>query len=62
MPARYVNKSLIKLGDFSDPFKRTHDFLHTADAVFINLETPLIPNCPTTSEGMVFCGDERAVD
>lgn len=61
IPARTVNTKLLQLNDFNYPFENTVDFLRSANAVFINLETPLIPNCKSTTEGMIFCGDQRAV-
>lgn len=59
--ARSVNSKLLQLNDFNYPFEKTVNFLKSADVVFINLESPLIPNCKPTLEGMIFCGDERAV-
>lgn len=61
IPARSVNSKLVQLNNFNYPFEKTVDFLKSADAVFINLESPLVPNCKTTLEGMVFCGDPRDV-
>lgn len=61
IPARSVNAKVVGLSDFTFPFRKTADFLKSADAVFINLESPLIPNCPVTIEGMIFCGDRRNV-
>jgi len=61
IPARSVNSKLVQLNDFNYPFEKTVNFLKSADAVFINLESPLIPNCKPTLEGMVFCGDQRDV-
>jgi AmmeMemoRadiSam system protein B len=61
IPARSVNTKLVQLQNFNYPFEKTVSFLKSADAVFMNLESPLIPNCKTTIEGMIFCGDERAV-
>lgn len=61
IPARSVNAKVVGLNDFTFPFKKTADFLKRADAVFINLESPLIPNCPVTIEGMIFCGDRGNV-
>ncbi len=38
------------------PFEKTADLLKSADLTLINLEGPLIKNCPITNEGMIFCG------
>jgi len=59
--ARSVNYKMVQQNNFNYPFEKTVNFLKSADAVFINLESPLIPNCKTTIEGMIFCGDERDV-
>jgi len=61
IPARSVNAKLVQLNDFNYEFEKTASFLKKADAVFINLESPLIPNCKPTIEGMIFCGDTRDV-
>lgn len=62
IPARSVNSKMVTLNNFIYPFEKTASFLHNADLVFINLESPLVPGCKATLEGMVFCGDERSVD
>ncbi|NMC36346.1 CapA family protein [Candidatus Beckwithbacteria bacterium] len=61
IPARSVNTQTLKANDFTWAFAKTADFLKTADVTFINLETPLIPNCQLTDEGMHFCGDQRHI-
>jgi poly-gamma-glutamate synthesis protein (capsule biosynthesis protein) len=63
IPARRVNGQMVRLGDFQWPFKPTHDFLHTGDFVFINLESPLVPGCAVnTGHTLTFCGDPRFID
>lgn len=62
MPARSVNTRVLKLDDFTWPFIYTAEVLKSSDITFINLETPLLENCPTTIEGMIFCGDIRNVE
>ncbi|MBU0999814.1 CapA family protein [Patescibacteria group bacterium] len=57
--ARSVNSRVVRLNNFNYPFEKTVNILKSADAVFVNLESPLIPNCQTTDEGMKFCGDLR---
>lgn len=61
IPARSVNYFMVKNNNFNLPFEKTADILKKSDIVFANLESPLIPNCPVTNEGMIFCGSERAV-
>lgn len=62
IPARSVNYIMTKLNDFAHPFKKTADLLKKADMVFINLESPLINNCPITVEGMIFCGNPNFIN
>lgn len=62
IPARAVNYQVISRKDFKWPYLKTADFLNKADITFINLETPLIANCPVTQEGMIFCGDKRNIE
>ncbi|MFH0863979.1 MAG: CapA family protein [Candidatus Gottesmanbacteria bacterium] len=59
--ARSVNSLMVSKNNFLYPFEKTANFLKNSDITFINLESPLIPNCATTVEGMVFCGSENAV-
>ncbi len=62
IPARSVNSKVLQYKNFNWPYLKTTEVLKNADITFINLETPLIENCPVTSEGMVFCGDVRNVE
>lgn len=59
---RDVNFQMVKRNDFSYPFEKTAAVLKEADLTLINLEGPLISNCPLTHQGMVFCGDARGVE
>lgn len=60
--ARSVNYQMYQRKDFDYPFEKTGDFLKSADLTFINLENPLIDNCPLINAGMVFCGNPIAVE
>ena len=62
IPARSVNYKMIKYNNFHYPLEKTADFLKSADITLINLEAPLIKNCPVTNQGMVFCGNQRFVN
>ncbi len=62
IPARSVNFQTQQRGDFTWAFAKTAQTLKSADLTFINLETPLLASCPTTNEGMVFCGDSRHLE
>jgi len=62
IPARSVNYMATKNKDFTWPEEKTWEFLKTGDLTVINLETPLITDCPVVNEGMIFCGDARNVE
>jgi len=60
--ARSVNFISSKKNDFTSPFKKISYLFNKKDIVFINLESPLIDNCPLTNEGMTFCGNKSFID
>lgn len=62
IPARSVNFKMVEKNDFTYPFAKTAQFLKSADLTLINLEAPLISDCPVTNQGMIFCGDQRFVE
>lgn len=62
IPARAVNFQIVTKKDFKWPFLNTALLLKSADLTLINLETPLLKNCPLTQTGMVFCGDEKNIE
>lgn len=62
IPARSVNYQASIRNDFKWAFEKTADFLKTGDITFINLETPLIKDCPLTQEGMIFCGSNKHIE
>jgi len=62
IPARSVNYQTVKRNDFTWAWKHIIPILTSGDITLINLESPLVPNCPTTVEGMVFCGSQRHVE
>jgi poly-gamma-glutamate capsule biosynthesis protein CapA/YwtB (metallophosphatase superfamily) len=62
IPARSVNATVLRRGDFLYPFRATADYLRGGDLLFVNLEAPLLARCPRTDEGMTFCGDARNVE
>lgn len=59
--ARSVNFLTVKSGDFSWAFKNIAPELLDSDLTIINMESPLIDNCPLTNEGFIFCGDKRHI-
>ncbi|MFN8498642.1 MAG: CapA family protein [Anaerolineae bacterium] len=57
IPARSVDMRIRGRGnDFFYPLAKTADLLHSGDLTVVNLEAPLIRNCPPHDEGMQFCG------
>lgn len=62
IPARSVNYQATIRNDFLWPYRNIANTVADADITFINLETPLIKNCPITQEGMVFCGGDKHID
>lgn len=61
IPARSVNYQATIRNDYKWPFEKLADFVRDADLTFINLETPLLKNCPPTQEGMIFCGSDKHI-
>jgi len=59
--ARGVNWAVVSKNDFTYPFLQTGDFLKQGDITLINLEAPLISNCPLIRSGFTFCGDNRHI-
>ncbi len=57
-----MTHSLDKVGDPRYPFFKVAETLRKADLVFINLENPVIQNCPRHSEGFKFCADPKMVE
>lgn len=62
IPARSVNYQASIRKDFTWPYKNVAGVLNDGDITFVNLETPLIKDCPITQEGMKFCGNKRNVE
>ena len=61
VPGRSVNYQMVKYNNFEWPFEKIKDVLASGDITAANFEVPLVKNCPTVVEGMVFCGREEAV-
>ncbi len=55
MLGREVGVNITRLQDFTYPFQLVAPVFQTADIAMVNLENPVIDNCPLTSEGMTFC-------
>lgn len=57
MLGRSVNKNIAASQNPSWPFIYVKDILSSADITYINLESPLVSECPVVDNGMKFCGD-----
>jgi hypothetical protein len=62
IPARSVNYQTMKRNDFTWAWKNIIPILSQGDITLINLESPLVPNCPVTVDGMIFCGDQKHIE
>lgn len=62
MLGRSVNQNIIKNQNYNWPFIYVSEVLKQADITFINLESPLVANCPGTDTGMKFCGDIKNIE
>lgn len=64
LPARSVNAQVVARDNPLWPYEKVTDFINklNADITFINLETPLLDDCPVTHEGMIFCGTSRSIE
>lgn len=62
IPARSVNAQAVSRNDFTWSWKHIAPLTSQADITLINLESPLLSQCPVTQEGMVFCGDARHME
>lgn len=50
-------RSVDEFGDPAWPLRKVAETLTAADLVFINLENPIIENCPRHSDGFKFCAN-----
>lgn len=58
---RSVNYQINRTNDPNFPLERIVDTLKRADIAIVNLESPLIKECPLTNEGMKLCGSYKNV-
>ena len=62
MLGRTVMSKSLDSDDPTYPFKKVAGKLAEADFVFVNLENPIIENCPGTSTGLKFCTDPKLIE
>lgn len=56
MLGRSVNKNIVVNNDPTWPFRNVSEILAAADITYINLENPLVKDCPVIEGGFKFCG------
>jgi poly-gamma-glutamate synthesis protein (capsule biosynthesis protein) len=56
---RMVNVTTLERDDFEWPFREVASLMRAADLTLVNLEGPLVPDCPLRYTSLVFCGDSR---
>lgn len=61
MIGRTVNYKTLTYNDFDWPYKNITTLIDSADYTFVNLESPVIDNCPIKNDGLIFCGDNRHI-
>lgn len=61
LTARSVHTRTRKNADWAWAWRNTATELSAADITFINLETPLVQDCPARDDGMIFCGSSEHV-
>lgn len=61
MLGRAVNFKTSRSQNLIWPFEKTAETLKKANFTFINLESPLVENCPLTTGGMRFCADPKNI-
>ncbi|MDP1710732.1 MAG: CapA family protein, partial [candidate division WWE3 bacterium] len=62
LPGRSVHLRYTQTGDPTFAFAKVADVLSAADLTLVNLEGPLVPDCPIIREGVTFCGDPRLAE
>ena len=62
MLGRTVETKSSELGDYSYPFRKVGERLKGSDIVFINLENPIIEDCPEHSSGFKFCSSPKMLE
>lgn len=62
MLGRTVMTKSLDSGNPSYPFEKVSAELSKADIVFVNLENPIISNCPRSTESLIFCADRAMVE
>lgn len=62
MLGRTVMTKSLDSGNPNYPFEKVSTELGKADLVFVNLENPIISNCPRNTESLIFCANPSMVE
>ncbi|OGM02495.1 hypothetical protein A2115_00710 [Candidatus Woesebacteria bacterium GWA1_41_8] len=62
MLGRTVETKSAEEGDYAYPFRRVGERLRDSDIVFINLENPIIEDCPPHADGFKFCASPKMLE
>lgn len=62
MLGRTVMTKSLDSGNPGYPFEKVSVELNKADIVLVNLENPIISNCPRSIESLIFCADPAMVE
>lgn len=61
MIGRSTMTESLKKNNPAYPFEKVKEKLKQADIVFLNLENPIIEDCPQTNSGMIFCAGPKMI-
>lgn len=62
MLGRAVMSTSLEKNDPTYPFAKIASFMQSADVAFVNLENPIVENCPLHTSGFVFCAPPQMID
>lgn len=61
MVGRSVNHKVLSYNNFDWPYEKITSLISRMDYSFVNLESPVVANCPVRNDGMIFCGDLKHI-
>ncbi len=62
MLGRTVMSRSLDMSDPVYPFRKVGEVLSQADIVFVNLENPILENCPRHYTGFTFCAEPKMIE
>ena len=60
--ARFINSKAVTTNDYLFSYKPTKELLSAPQLTVINLETPILADCPLSNTGTVFCGSDKHIE